>query len=255
MPTTETNQYAGDGRLMRNYGWVQNTSNLSTIRDTVELVVDEGMNHNALMRSIYTHRTALGNIKKKWTWDARCRIKAICASGMVEIDREKQGYHLTPLGKELCSTPKSDKYFRRMRLLTCEEIEIFRRGILTNPPVISVLSILNDSRKNRNGALSKYDVGRQLGFVGDVGFTHYEAEFVVQSGRKFNDAEGEADKWARTIISWLMQVGRVEKVGNRDILGESLPLYSTTNEVDKILQSKACVHTKNACKETIFTYN
>ena len=189
MSTIETNRYAGDGRLMRNYGWVQNTSNLSTIRDTVELVLDEGMNHNALMRRILDVREAEGKVRKRVpTWDARCRIKAICASGMAEIDRDKQGYRLTPLGKELRCTPKSDKYFRSIRLLTQEEIEIFRQGLLTNPPVIRVLNLLNENRKNELGAMSKYDVGSQLGFVGDIGFTHFEAEFVARSGKSFNDA-------------------------------------------------------------------
>ena len=236
MKPTETSQYSGDGKLMRNYGWVQNTSNLSTIRDTVELVSDEGMSHNALMRSIYTHRATLGNIKKKWTWDARCRIKAICASGMVEIDRDKQGYRLTDLGKKLCNASKSNEFFRKMRLLTSEEIEIFRQGLLTNPPVISVLNILNESRKKGEGALSKYDVGGKLGFIGDVGFTHYEAAFVVFSKKKFNDMEGDADKWARTILSWLSQVGWVVKGESREYPGQSLTTYTTTNEVDKVLQ-------------------
>ena len=39
--------YEGEGKLLTNYGWVQNTSNLSTVRDTVELVSEDGMNHNA----------------------------------------------------------------------------------------------------------------------------------------------------------------------------------------------------------------
>jgi hypothetical protein len=43
--------YEGEGKLLTNYGWVQNTSNLSTVRDTVELVSEEGMNHNALQLS------------------------------------------------------------------------------------------------------------------------------------------------------------------------------------------------------------
>jgi arginine repressor len=181
----------------------------------------------------------LGEIKNKWTWDARCRIKAICASGMVEIDRLKQGYCLTALGKELCDAPKNNKFFRRMRLLSHEEIEIFQKGLLTNPPVFSVLNILNESRKRGLGALSKYDIGSQLGFVGDVGFTHFEAEFVAQNGKSFNDVEGDADKWARTIISWLVQVGWVEKGGSKELYGKSLPLYTTTYEVDKVLQYAA----------------
>jgi hypothetical protein len=202
-------------------------------------MLEERMNHYALMRSIHTHRTALGNIKKKWEWDARCRIKAICASGMAEIDRDIQGYYLTPLGKKLCGAPKSDVVSKSKRMLSAKEIEIFRQGLLTNPPVVRVLSILNESRKKGNGSMSKYDIGSQLGFVGDIGFTHYEAEFVAQSGKSFNDAEGDADKWARTIISWLIQVGWVVEAGYKKIYNRKLQLYTTTYDVDRALQYSA----------------
>lgn len=251
MSATDNGVYSGVGRLMSNYGWVQNTSNLSTVRDTVELVSKDGMNHNALMRAIFEHRTNRGDIKKKWTWDARCRIKAICACGMVELDRELQGYRLTPLGHELCDAPKSTVLSRGKRILSKEEKEIFRKGLLTSPPVIRVLNILNESRKNGNGSMSKYDVGSKLGFVGDVGFSHFEAEFVARNGKSFNDAEGDADKWARTILSWLSQVDWVIKAESADILGKQLPLYTTVYEVDKVLQYPARSTTKYVPQEML----
>lgn len=251
MPGTKNNRYSGSGRLMKNYGWVQNTSNLSTVRDTVQLASEESINHNEMMRRIYTYRYELGNIKKKWDWDARCRIKAICATGMVEIDRACQGYRLTELGKQLCSAPKSDIYRRGNRTLSDEEINIFRKGLLTNPPVIRVLSLLNESRKNGRGPLSKYDVGSQLGFVGDVGFTHFEADFVARSGKSFNDAEGDADKWARTIISWLQQVGWVIKCDSVDVYGKKLPTYTTVYEVDRVLQYAVASTTKYIPQEML----
>ena len=83
MPATENIGYTGKSQLMDNYGWVQNTSNLSTVRDTVDLVPSDGIDHNSLMRMIYLFRQEKGDLKKKWEWDARCRIKAICATGMV----------------------------------------------------------------------------------------------------------------------------------------------------------------------------
>lgn len=251
MSATDNGAYSGVGKLMANYGWVQNTSNLSTVRDTVELVSKDGMNHNALMRAIFEHRTELGDIKKKWTWDARCRIKAICACGMVELDRNLQGYRLTPLGQELCDAPKSPLLHRGKRILSEEEKVIFRRGLLTSPPVLRVLNMLNESRKNGNGSMSKYDVGSKLGFVGDVGFSHFEAEFVARSGKSFNDAEGDADKWARTILSWLTQVGWVIKTESAEVLGKSLPLYTTAYEVDRVLQYSARSTTKYIPQEML----
>lgn len=244
----QVDSYTEKGFLMDNYGWVQNTSSLSTVRDTVEILnelyensssFDKSVNHNDLMRGILLYRINKGDIRKKWTWDARCRIKAICACGMAELDRNKQGYIITPLGKELCSLPKSTVMRKGIRELTDLEIECFRKGILTSPPVIRVLHILNENRRKGGEALSKYDIGGQLGFVGDVGFTHLEAEFVVKNGKKFNDAEGDADKWARTIISWLCQVRWVTQVGRRDYGNQTLPLYETVYEVDRLLQYQA----------------
>lgn len=251
MAVSDTNKYSGIGHLMANYGWVQNTSNLSTVRDTVELVLADGINHNDLMRRIYEYRVELGNIKSKWTWDARCRIKAICASGMVELDRLKQGYRLTKLGAELCKIKKSDKTYRGKRILSDKEKELFRKGILTNPPVVRVLSILNESRKNGKGSMSKYDVGSRLGFVGDVGFTHFEAEFVARNGKSFNDAEGDADRWARTILSWLMQVGWVVQDGHDTVCGKKLPTYTTTYDVDRVLKYTAKSTTKYIPQEML----
>lgn len=236
MPATDSVGYTGKGKLMDNYGWVQNTSNLSTIRDTVDLIPTEGIEHNALMRKIYYSRQEKGNLKNKWTWDARCRIKAICATGMVELDRSMPGYKLTALGNELKSAPYNTTLYRGIRILSAEEIEIFKKGLLTNPPVIRVLNVLNESRRNGNIPLSKYDVGSQLGFVGDIGFTHFEAEYVALMGKSFNDKEGDADKWARTIISWLTQVGWVIKGEPVEIYGKKLPRYTTTFEVDRVLQ-------------------
>ena len=234
MPATENIGYTGKSQLMDNYGWVQNTSNLSTVRDTVDLVPSDGIDHNSLMRMIYLFRQEKGDLKKKWEWDARCRIKAICATGMVELDRSIAGYRLTPLGEELKQSPHSTTFFRGKRVLSSEEKEIFKKGLLTNPPVIRVLAVLNDSRRNGNVPLSKYEVGSQLGFVGDIGFTHFEAEYVALMGKSFNDIEGDADKWARTIISWLSQVGWVITADSVEIYGRPLPRYTTTFEVDRV---------------------
>lgn len=236
MPTTDSVGYTGKSKLMDNYGWVQNSSNLSTVRDVVDLIPDEGIDHNTLMRSIYFSRQEKGDLKKKWTWDARCRIKAVCATGMVELDRSISGYKLTTLGIALKAAPYSTTLFKGKRILSPEEKEIFKKGLLSNPPVIRVLSILNESRRNGNVPLSKYDVGSQLGFVGDIGFTHFEAEYVALMDKSFNDKEGDADKWARTIISWLSQVGWVVKGESAEIYGKTLPRYTTTFEVDRVLQ-------------------
>ena len=170
---------------------------------------------------------------------------------MVELDRTIAGYKLSTLGEELKAAPSGTSFYRGKRMLSSEEIEIFRKGLLTNPPVIRVLTVLNDSRRNGNVPLSKYDVGSQLGFVGDIGFTHFEAEYVALMGKSFNDKEGDADKWARTIISWLLQVGWVISAEPIEIYGRQLPRYTTTFEVDRVLQYNAKSTTKYVPQEML----
>jgi hypothetical protein len=224
---------------MPNYGWVQNTSNLSTVRDTIDIVPNHGVGHNDLMAIIKQFRISHGGLPNRWNWDARCRIKAIQALGLVKIDRHIQGYDLTELGRKLKACTKSTNIRRRLRLLTDDEKEIFKRGLLTNPPVIRVLSLLDEDRRNSNEGLSKYDIGKNLGFVGDVGFTHIDPYWVVSQGLSFNNKEGDADKWARTILSWLTQVGWVNQDGYKEINGKKLAIYKSIPEVERILRYDA----------------
>lgn len=227
-------------KLMRNYGWVQNTSNLTTVRDTIDLIPEYGIRHLELRELIRKFREENKDLPTRWTWDARCRIKAINACGLVRLDRNIQGYQLTDLGKRLKQCQKSNKFIRGKRCLSAEEIEIFRIGVLTNPPVIRVLDLLNQDRKGRNQGLSTYDIGSQLGFVGDPGFTHLDPNWIVANGFSFTNKEGDSDKWARTIISWLTQLGYVKKRKQyQNIEGFNLPLYSATPEIENVLRYSA----------------
>lgn len=230
--------YIGDGPLLPNYGWVQNTSNLSMVRDMVELVGDDPINHYEFMRRVYAYRMRMEPDLAKWSYDARCRARAIVATGMVQLDRDIQGYVITDLGRELLNAPKSDVIKKKNRVLTEEEKEIFKKGLLSNPPVIQVLTLLNQNKRNGK-SLSKYDIGAQLGYAGDRGFTHIEADYVARIGASFNDKEGDADKWARTILSWLNQVGWVVPGTKLDFNGKSLLTYTSTEEVENVLRYDA----------------
>lgn len=80
------------------------------------------------------------------------------------------------------------------------------------------------------------------------------ASSFVDNGKKnesFNDKEGDADKWARTIISWLSQVGWVITADSVEIYGRTLPRYTTTFEVDRVLQYNAKSTTKYVPQEML----
>ena len=235
----------GRNRLMKNYGWVQNTSNLSTIRDTVDLVPDYGIVHLDLREAIRESREQQGNLPNRWTWDARCRIKAIHATGLVQINRAIKGYELTDLGRELKKCPIADEYKRGIRVLSDEEKAVFRRGLLTNPPVVRVLTLLNEDMRGAGHGLSKYDIGVQLGFAGDIGFTHHDPNWVARNNYSFNDKEGDADKWARTILSWLSQVDWVIREGHQRIEGKRLSTFRAFPVVENVLRYDAGRITRN----------
>lgn len=74
---------------------------------------------------------------------------------------------------------------------------------------------------------------------------------VALMGKSFNDKEGDADKWARTIISWLLQVGWVISAEPIEIYGRQLPRYTTTFEVDRVLQYNAKSTTKYVPQEML----
>lgn len=236
---------------MGNYGWVQNTSNLSTIRDTLSLVDRDGIRHLDLREKIKKFRESHNNLPKRWTWDARCRIKAIHALGFVKLNRHIQGYELTKLGIELLKTKKASEDIGPQRKLSNEEIEVFKKGLLTNPPVIRVLSLLNDDRKGENRGLSKYDVGEKLGFAGDVGFTHIDPYWVANNNYSFGDKEGDSDKWARTILSWLTHVNWVYSDSSQIINNKSLKLFRVKPEIENILRYDAARITRNVPMEML----
>lgn len=226
-------------RLMPNYGWVQNTSNLSTIRDAIDLIPEHGIKHSELMNAIKAYRESINDLPKRWNWDARCRIKGLHATGLIKLNRYIQGYDLTDLGRRLKTLPKSSNYERGFRLLTEAESGVFKEGLLTNPPVIKVLSLFEKDRKSDHRGLSKYDVGKELGFVGDIGFTHLDPFWIESNGYSFSDKEGDADKWARTIISWLNQVGWVKPFGTQRIGNRELIIYTSSEQVEVILKYDA----------------
>ena len=80
-----------------------------------------------------------------------------------------------------------------------------------------VLNLLADGEH-----LTKFEIGRQLGFVGEDGFTNLPQNILVRSlaqiedpkerNRMLTDWEGTSDKYARMIASWLQYMEWVEQV-------------------------------------------
>lgn len=105
------------------------------------------------------------------------------------------------------------------QILSDKEKELLIRAILAYPPAVRILTLLYEDSANH---LTKFELGRQLGFSGEEGFTSMPQNilirtlFNVDSNKEKSkikaDWEGSSDKYARMIATWLEKLGLVERV-------------------------------------------
>ena len=98
-----------------------------------------------------------------------------------------------------------------------EETNLIGEALLSYPPACRVLQLLSEQ-----GHLTKFEIGKQLGFIGEAGFTSMPQALYVggistaHSAKEITDIrqnfEGSSDKYARMIAGWLSQIGWVAKV-------------------------------------------
>lgn len=103
--------------------------------------------------------------------------------------------------------------------LSTKEKELLINAILAYPPAIRILSLLYEDKSNH---LTKFELGKNLGFIGEEGFTSMPQNILIRalcntdSNKEKNkmktDWEGSSDKYARMIATWLEKLGLVEKV-------------------------------------------
>lgn len=149
---------------------------------------------------------------KNWTdnWTADGYLRWALSLNFVKHDRESDKCKITDLGLKFSRSEDSEIG------LSKEELDILRTALLSYPPAMRVLQILNDANKPVN----KFYIGNLLGFKGEKGFTSYPSDLMmdwfVNSSKEDmktirSDVEGTSDKYARMISTWLTKVGFVSK--------------------------------------------
>ncbi len=149
-----------------------------------------------------------GNViemKKPYTddWSADGFLRWAISLGFLDYNYEHDTCCITPVGKQFV-------------LATSEiEKEILGTAYLAYPPVCRILGILSDGEH-----YTKFELGRQLGFTDEAGFTSIPQNIWVQAyeqgtpNEKKNlraNVEGSSDKYARMICAWLANIGWVKK--------------------------------------------
>lgn len=189
-----------------------------------------------------TYTDAVGNsvtMKKPYTddWTSEGFLRWAISCGLLEYVKAEDKCKLTPLGEKLAVAPDNSP----------QETEALTEALLSYPPVIRVLTLLNEQDDQ-----TKFELGSKLGFKGEMGFTSmpqdaYLCDYceATTSGEKTtvrSNEEGDSDKYARGIASWCMQMGWVTS-DNKDVTATyrrntytaKLQTYSITRKGEKVL--------------------
>lgn len=146
------------------------------------------------------------NLKKLFSddWSADGFLRWAISLGLLEYSYMNDTCKISSLGRDYVDTADNSD----------EEKEILLKALMSYPPVMRVLSLLADGKH-----LTKFEIGSQLGFKGELGFTsisqdffialYHEAKTNAEREKIVGNIEGDADKYARMICSWLSKLGCV----------------------------------------------
>ncbi len=137
-------------------------------------------------------------------WPADNFLRWAHALGFIQFDKNTDGFSISAVGLQYVTTEPGSS----------DETEILAQAFLSYPPVMRVLNLLADGSH-----LTKFEIGKQLGFVGEDGFTSLPQNILVRSLRQtrnstrrrkmLTDWDGTSDKYARMIANWLKHMGWV----------------------------------------------
>ena len=144
-------------------------------------------------------------IKKPYTddWSADGYLRWAISCGLLEYDNSSDTCKISSLGQKLALSADE----------SIEEYESLTTALLSYPPVIRILSLLKEKSEQ-----TKFELGNKLGFIGELGFTSIPQEIFLYDYCNATPAEkkeirsnfeGDSDKYARGIASWLIQMNWV----------------------------------------------
>lgn len=242
----------------RAFGWVQDPSNLRSLCDVVAVFDADSQKHKELINSIIPklvevcdgRNELIGALKQaplkiKYTllvgtsftprsisrcngiiqatvkgqgrdfigdWPADNYVRWAQCFGFIKYDYTDDTFEITAKGLELTNARETGD------MLSEKEKELLINAILAYPPAVRILNLLSATEETH---LTKFEIGEQLGFIGEDGFTSMPQKILIRSLANADskerktmkaDWEGSSDKYARMISSWLEKLGLVNKI-------------------------------------------
>ena len=236
----------------RTFGWVQDPSNFDSLYDVVCIFNENSLKHkelvNETINSLVEERDgktrlieALNRRPLKITYSnlvgssftprssARCNgivqatvkgqrrpyigdwpadnfVRWAQCLGFIKYNYYDDTFEITNLGLDFSNANNEE-----------ERNEILENALLGYPPAVRILSLLEDGTVK-----TKFELGRDLGFVGEDGFTSLPQDILImtlatednprEKNKLKTDTEGSADKYARMIAKWLTKLGLLAQV-------------------------------------------
>lgn len=138
-------------------------------------------------------------------WTADGYLRWAISLGLLEYSYSDDTCRLSETGRRFVRTADGSE----------EENVMLTRALMSYPPVMRILSLLADGKH-----LTKFEIGSQLGFKAELGFTSIsqdyfialwnETDSVAEKNKVRANVEGDSDKYARMICSWMAKMGWVK---------------------------------------------
>jgi len=160
-------------------------------------------------------------------WPANNFLRWAETFGFVQYYPEDDSYSITDFGLRLTQSVNLEAKFN-----------IIKEALLQYSPVTRILELLYNQYVTNpdNPLLTKFELGRELGFRGEEGFTTYPQHLVVQTiflypsqkNEILTNWEGSSDKYARMICGWLShsQIRWIEQQPKTVIINIDVQTYT-----------------------------
>ena len=170
-------------------------------------------------------------------WPADNFLRWGVSLGFIKWDSKKDRFKITEAGLSLSKS----------KVGSDGEYKIYERAFLSYPPVSRVITLLIKASENKE-FLTKFEIGKNLGFIGEAGFTSISQNLFVKEisiapkedkSKIRSNWEGDSDKYARMICTWLTQlkypwIEKVKKEIQINFAGKEysyeLQAYTTTRK-------------------------
>ena len=172
-------------------------------------------------------QAAIPGQKKEYTsdWAADSFLRLALSIGFIEYDSDKDTCFLSPSGKKYVS------HLENKKLLYID----LAYALMSYPPVSRILNLIDEK-----GLLTKFELGSELGFIGEAGFTSMSSELMIdalsisnqdQKNKIIQNSEGTSDKYVRTICGWLKKMKWVKQETKSFKNGEYVVPFSQSYKI------------------------